>query len=148
MKKLAITLICLLSTSYMYAQQAESETIIRKLEETERQAVLKQDTATLQKIWSSALIVNAPSNRVVLSTGRVADRPVVAKPRYSVFTREIEQLLIKGDIVFSMGNEVVVPVGDDPKAGRSVKRRYTNIWIKENGNWKLAARHANEICEP
>jgi ketosteroid isomerase-like protein len=29
---------------------------------------------------------------------------------------------------------------------QTVKRRYTNIWMKKDGNWKLVARHANVIC--
>lgn len=141
-----ITLIFLLGISATYARQQEVETIIRKLEETECQAVLKRDTLILEKIWASDFMVNAPNNRVVLSGKRITDRPVVARLSYSSFTREVEQILVKGDIVFSMGNEVVVPIGNVPNAGQQVKRRFTNIWIKEGGTWKLSARHANIIC--
>lgn len=129
-----------------YARQ-DVETTIRQMEEKERQAVLTRDTLALEKIWSKNLMVNAPSNRVVLSGTRVGERPVVAQLSYSSFTREIEQLLVKGDLVFSMGNEMVVPLGG-PNAGKSVKRRFTNVWMKEDGTWKLAGRHANVICQP
>jgi hypothetical protein len=30
--------------------------------------------------------------------------------------------------------------------GQIVRRRFTHVWIKENGEWKLFARHANNIC--
>jgi hypothetical protein len=45
-----------------------------------------------------------------------------------------------------MGSETVVPSGLDPLAGQTIQRRYTNIWMKEKGNWILIARHANNIC--
>ncbi len=54
--------------------------------------------------------------------------------------------MVKKNIAITVGSEEVVFVGNVPKAGQLIKRRYTNIWIKQNGVWKLTARHANEIC--
>lgn len=130
----------------LHAQNASIESEIRGLETVEHQAVLKKDTAALYKIWGRDLIVNAPMNRVVQSTNNVSDRPVISHMSYSSFTREIEHIQVKGDVVFSMGSEVIVPIGNVPNAGQTIKRRYTNIWMKENGSWKLVARHANVIC--
>lgn len=146
MKKgiLLSTMLC--CVSILQAQNASIESEIRNLETEEHQAVLKKDTATLHKIWGHDLIVNAAMNRVVQATTNVSDRPVISQMSYSSFTREIEHIQVKGDVVFSMGSEVVVPVGNVPNAGQTVKRRYTNIWMKENGSWKLVARHANVIC--
>lgn len=134
-------------SGYLFAQNTSAEAEIRKLEEKERQAVLKKDTLALAQIWDKNFIVNAPVNRVVLAGNGVAERPVIAQMTYSSFTREIEEILVRGDLVFTMGNEVVVPAGDNPRAGQSIKRRYSNVWLKENGNWKLVARHANEVCK-
>jgi len=36
-----------------------------------------------------------------------------------------------------MGNETVAPSGNNPNAGKTLKRRYTHIWSKENDNWIL-----------
>ena len=138
---------CLLYLSCItYGQETSAEAELRKLEEQERQAVLKKDTATLQKLWDKHFIVNAPSNRVVVSEGDASSRPVIAQMGYASFTREIEQLLVRGDVVFCMGNEVVIPAENYPRAGEEIKRRYTNIWMKQNGVWKLVARHGSEIC--
>jgi ketosteroid isomerase-like protein len=132
---------------HLYAQEASAEAEIRKLEEQERQAVLKKDTATLRKLWDRHFIVNAPNNKVVLSGEDAVARPVITQMAYSSFTREIEQILVRGDVVFCMGNEVVMPASDNPKAGEEIKRRYTNIWMKQNGTWTLVARHASMICD-
>jgi ketosteroid isomerase-like protein len=32
------------------------------------------------------------------------------------------------------------------RSGQTVKRRYTNIWMKQSAGWKLVARHANVVC--
>jgi len=141
---LSVMLACVL---IVQAQSALIESEIRNLETAEHQAILKKDTAALHKIWGHDLVVNAPMNRIVQATNNVSDRPVISQMSYSSFTREIEHIQVKGDVVFSMGSEVIVPVGNVPNAGKTVKRRYTNIWMKENGSWKLVARHANVICQ-
>lgn len=147
MKKIICTWGLIHIVFILFAQQSEAEAEIRNLEEAERRAVLKKDTGMLRKIWDKDYIVNAASNRIVLSSDDMFARPVLTQTTYSSFTREIEQILIKGDIVFSMGSEVIVAEGNIPKAGQPVKRRYTNIWMKQNGTWKLVARHANVVCE-
>ncbi len=147
MKTFMIVGVLLFQFSIMNAQETSAEAEVRKLEEQERQAVLKKDTAALRKIWDRHLIVNAPTNKVVLGGKDAVDRPVITQMSYSSFTREIEQILVRGDVVFCMGNEVVMPASDDPKEGEEVRRRYTNIWMKQNGAWTLVARHASIICE-
>lgn len=147
MKNLIVTLALACQFFYLHAQETSPEAEVRKLEEQERQAVLKKDTAALRKIWDRHLIVNAPSNKVVLSGEDAVARPVITEMSYSSFTREIEQILVRGDVVFCMGNEIIMPASDDPKEGQEIKRRYTNIWMKQNGAWTLVARHASIICE-
>ena len=148
MKKWFIFLLFSIPGYFVVAQETSAEAEIRKLEEQERQAVLRKDTANLRKIWDRYLIVNAPSNRVVLSGEDAVARPVITQMTYSSFTREIEQILVRGDVVLSMGSEIIIPGGeDDPRKGKEIKRRYTNMWMKQGGVWKLVARHANEICQ-
>jgi ketosteroid isomerase-like protein len=45
-----------------------------------------------------------------------------------------------------MGAETLQPIGDAPRAGQTVQRRFTNIWRREAGSWRLVARHANVIA--
>lgn len=145
MKKIIITS-CLFFYAYcIYAQDQNIETEIRRLEQTEVQAILNKDTGTLKKLWDKDYIVNNPENKIVFGKARPADRPVMQKSRSS-FTRDVEKILTNGDITISMGSETVVLTGDVPKSGETIKRRYTNIWMKKDGLWKLVARHANEIC--
>jgi ketosteroid isomerase-like protein len=99
----------------------------------------------LRIIWAPGFMVNAPTNRVVV--GGQVEMVMAGVINYTSYKQEIEQILLKGDIVIEMGNETVVPVINNRKGGQTIKRRYTHIWAKENGSWKLIARHANEVCQ-
>ena len=68
--------------------------------------------------------------------------------KFLSFERKIEEVVIKGDVAISMGNETVVTSSDNSNTQLVSKRRYTNIWMKQNGTWKLTARHTHEICKP
>ena len=124
------------------------ETEIRALEEKERTAMLNHQTAVLQQLWAPDIMVNAPFNRVTLGSQEIIDLVGKGVIRLSSLTRNIEQMMLKKDVVITMGSEEVVEVGDVPNAGQTVKRRYTNILLKQGGAWWLAARHANAICQP
>ncbi len=143
MKKIVSTLLSLLIFISSYSQKAIEEEM-RRLEEKVVQAVLQKDSATLRKIWAPNFMVNAPINRVV--TGGQVELVMAGAISYSSYILDIEKILIKGDIVITMGNETVVPVLGNPKGGQTIKRRYTQIWVKENGRWIAIARHANEVC--
>ena len=65
---------------------------------------------------------------------------------YTSFVREIETMLFHGNTVIVMGLETIQPVGKAALAGQTVRRRYTNFWMKRKGRWLLTARHANVIC--
>lgn len=119
---------------------------IRKLDKTEVDAVLRKDVAALEKLWAVDFTVNNPRGDII--NGR---REVFALIRsgvidYSSFVREVERVLIHGDTVILMGLETVKPVNKAPQAGQTVRRRFTNIWMKRNGEWRVTARHANVIC--
>ena len=119
------------------------EATIRQLDLAEASAVLTADFVTVEKLWAPDMIVNNPFNQVVkASSGRVRTGAVT----YASFTRNIESIQIHDTTAIVMGNEIVVPSGKSIGAGTTIHRRYTNIWMKRDGQWLLTARHANVIC--
>lgn len=145
MKRLAFTFLFLVTVFSVFAQDQDTESEIRKLEQREVMAVLQKDTATLLTLWDEDFTVNAPDNKINFAGKSTVDRPVLQRPRTS-FTRDIEHIIIRGNTVFSMGSETVVSPDEKSNSQQIVKRRYTNIWMKKDGSWKLVARHANVIC--
>ena len=145
MKKLVVTILLFVLSLRIYAQTSQVELKIRNLEAKEVKALLQQDTATLKTLWAPDYMVNAPFNKIVL--GHQLDSVKADSRHYALFKREVEQVLVKENVAISMGNETIEFIGNNPDAGKITKRRYTNIWLKKNGAWKLNARHANKICQ-
>jgi len=122
-----------------------ADEIVRALDNEERLAALKRDRRALERLWSDQLIVNAPNNRVVIGKPAVLDEFVAGGVvNFSSFERRIEFIRVDGDFAFVMGAESVKPRAG-PSAGQLIERRFTNVWRKEAGTWRLYARHANVI---
>ena len=122
------------------------EDVIRQLEEQERQAVLQQDFAALERLWAEEFIVNNPQNQISPSRDAVLALVQRGLIRYAAFERRIESIRFNTDIAIVMGAETVEPVGDAPRAGGKVERRFTNIWRRHETTWRMIARHANVIA--
>lgn len=140
----------LLGDGVMTQARDSVENIVRKLDDQERVAALDRDVPALRRLWSEQFTVNAPNNQVVIGRQAVLDTFVVAGViNFSTFERQIEFVRVDGHFVFIMGLETLVPVADAPAAGliagRTTRRRFTNIWKDEDGTWRLYARHANVI---
>ena len=146
--KNALVVFLLISICYVaHAQDSSVENTIRNLEQLECKAVLEKDTATLRKLWADEYTVNSPANRVVTGGKNTLDRPVINQADNVSFTRNVEHVTVKGGYAIAMGNELVVPRSTGATPSTPVKRRYSNVWLMDKGQWKLIARHANVICE-
>jgi len=128
-------------------QNSALEQEIRKLDMAEADAVLRSDLPALEKLWAEDFIVNNPGNEISKGRKEVVRLVRAGIIKYSSFVREAESVLLRGNTVIVMGLETVKPIGNAPGAGQTLRRRYTNIWMKRNGRWLLTARHANVICQ-
>ena len=145
MKKLFFSLIFMSVSIILYAQTDPREAELRRLENIEREATMHSDSATLfGKIWSNEMVVNTPANRVgtvegskmQLRTGNLA---------YLSFVRNIEKITFNENIALVMGEEITKPQGHQLYAGKSVTRRFTNIWKFANNQWFMIGRQATII---
>ncbi len=144
---LSVIAIIIAATGLVSAQSAKQndalEQEIRKLEQAEIDALLRNDLSAVQKNWAEDYTVNNPFGQVVkASQGPIRGGTLT----YSSFVREIEKVLIRGKTVIVMGRETVVPSGTSPDTGKTINRRFTNVWMKRNGKWLLTARQASVIC--
>lgn len=146
MKKTFLILITSLSSFITsFAQTDPREAELRRLENLEREATMRGDSATLfGKIWSNEMVVNTPANRVgtvegskmQLRTGNLA---------YASFVRTIEKVTFNDNIAMVMGEEITKPQGIQQHAGKTVTRRFTNIWKYANNQWFMIGRQATII---
>jgi len=143
---LLVTVVVFVATGLGFGQSAKNndaiEQEIRKLDAAQADAVLRGDLAALDKLWSKDFTVTNPFN--VISKGENIRTGALT---YSSFVRVPEFIQIHKNTVIVMGRETVVPKGNSPDAGKTLNRRYTHIWMKREGKWRLVARHANAICQ-
>jgi ketosteroid isomerase-like protein len=118
---------------------------IRKLDRAEAAAVLVTDVPAIEMLWADDFTVNAPNNKVLRGKPDAIKLVRDGILDYSSFIRDVEAVLIHGDTVILMGLETVKAKGKAPFAGQTVRRRFTNIWMKREGQWQLTARQATII---
>ena len=121
---------------------------IRALDLAHAQAIFKGDAAALDRLMADDVTVNHPTNRIVNEKRELLDLIGEGVIRYTRFERRPEKLLFYEDMVVVMGDETVVPAPGAPNAGQTLRRRYTNVWMRSKGRWQLAFRHANNVCVP
>ena len=131
-----------------HAAQSPNEVSLRAADARQRAAVDEVDQKAIAAIAHPNLRINAPSNRVL--TGEDLIRMVGSgEIRNEVFERTPESVTITGDVGVVMGNETVLPGANSEQArmyGRkTLKRRYTNVYLRSKGDWLHLARHANVI---
>lgn len=120
---------------------------IRKLDLAHAEAIFKGDTITLQGLLPDDHTVNHPTNRVVQEKAELLKLIGEGVIRYTRFERRPEKFLFYKDLVVVMGDETVVPAPGAPNEGKVLRRRYTNAWMRQDGKWRLAFRHANNVPE-
>src|SRR5262245_49575399 len=108
-------------------------------------AFAAQDIDKVSRLFAKDLIVNTPRNRVgrreqVLGFFREG------RMNYESAETTLEALDVRGDHVVLMGEEVVRPRGNAANAGKTVRRRFTDVWRREaDGTWLLTIRQATII---
>jgi hypothetical protein len=120
------------------------------------QAVLAQRRAGLEAMmagtmsaeterYSTTFVANTPGGGVV--TGEAMLRLFsTGGLRYSHVEQRVDYAGSHGpDVVVIMGEEIVVPGAGMANAGQRVRRRFTDVFRRENGEWRHDLRHANVL---
>jgi ketosteroid isomerase-like protein len=128
-------------------QNESLEREIRRLDLAEAEAILKKDFEALDRLAGADFTTNSPRNEIVKGKTELKELMRRGVVDYVSFVREVEEVLIYDKTVVTMGREIIVMGGDSPQKGQTIRRRYTNVWIRRDGKWLLSARHANIVCE-
>ena len=147
-RALWVLCLCLGATilSHTRAQAADSwEADIRAAEAKHVKAFLDGNPGAIDEMLSNEFVVNSPLNNIV------DKKQLVGMVRSGVltlseFTQDIERITRFGDVVFVMGSDKVVWTKPSPNAGRTDRRRFTDVWRLEDGRWVFIARQATMLC--
>jgi len=129
------------------AQKAAIEASIKELSTQWATAILKKDTAILERIWSPDFVdVAASGERFSKADGIAALKTGKGQPTRS----ELSSI----DVRVYGGGTVAVDIGDYHEAGndgdgKSYDRRsrFTNVWVLMDGAWRCVSAHAS-VLEP
>lgn len=125
--------------------QSAAEEAVRTLEKKEIEAILNKDMETLKTIWDPGFTVTSPLLHKLVTREQVLNMTANDIISYERFDRNIEQVTFMGNVIVTMGEEILVPKANNPNAGQMIKRRFTNVWHYRNGNWVETNRHAHII---
>ncbi|WP_205503116.1 nuclear transport factor 2 family protein [Rufibacter psychrotolerans] len=148
MKKMLLAAVAVLHLTTSSAQEnPQLRQEIEKLDLAHAAAIFKGDAPALDALMDDNITVHHPTNRIVNEKQELLQLINAGVIRYTSFKRTPQKFLFFDQTVVVMGTEEVVPAPGAPNAGKTLTRRYTNIWMKKADTWKLTVRHANNQCE-
>lgn len=115
---------------------------IGKLDLAHAQAILNKNTAALRTLIADDATTNHPTNKIVKERDGILELIRNGTINYASFERVQDEFLFFKNTVIVMGHETLTMAD----SGATVKRRYTNFWMKRDGRWKLVVRHAHVLC--
>jgi len=149
MKYHLLTIAALVIFIKITAQEVDNSLLrdkIKKLELAHAHAIFKSDAVALDSLMDDSITVNHPTNRIVNEKRELINLIKEGVIHYTSFERFPEKFLFFKDMVVVMGHEIVTPAKGAPNAGKTLQRRYTDIWLNRKGQWRLTVRHANNVC--
>ena len=146
-----IVLLTIGSASTALAQSekkvAPSQTSVeRQLIELERQlsdALVKEDAAVLDRLWSNDLVFTFPNGKVSNKAQRLASQKPAEQPSQSSNINDQVK-------VYLYGNTAVVTVLSTWRGKAGVQEysdqyQATHVWVKQQGRWQLVAAHVSQV---
>ncbi|WP_157995333.1 nuclear transport factor 2 family protein [Peristeroidobacter soli] len=155
MRMMSLLAVLTIATQGMFAparagtQAAPTEASLRAADQEQRRQVFEGKTDELARMLHPNLLVNGPSRRVLtrdllLESVRTG---AIAKEK---FERVAEAVHITGNVGVLVGHEMVVaaPGSSDFKmfGDTPFRRRYTDIFLFQDGKWWLLARQAGIVA--
>jgi ketosteroid isomerase-like protein len=111
---------------------------IRQAEQEEADAMLRGDTAALDKIWMDDMLAYSTSN-LYASKSVLLDLIKGGAFRLRSHKRITMHVVVDGDRALAVGNEN--SQFDDPRGGSIMLNSYLNVWVRQPDRWKLFGRH-------
>jgi len=127
----------------------DSDPAVQEVLELRRQGIAAMTSvgaSAASERYSSTFVANTPGN-IVVTGEQMLERFQRGTLSYASVEQRLEYAGSHGpDIVVLMGEEIVVPGPNAADAGKRIRRRFTDVFRKENGEWRHDLRHANVIA--
>lgn len=144
-------MVAILLAAPALGQATAGEESLRQADAEQMRIIVDEDATAQQTFMHPNYMINAPSNRILRKAQLVA---MLANGQMASekFARKVEAVSITGNVGIVMGLETVSPARNSQLArqfGRkSLTRRFTNVFLFEDGRWRFLARQATVIGTP
>ena len=120
------------------APRTSVEQVIRKLDNERIQAQIHADAAALERIYADDFIGVGPSGTVRTKPQVISDFTSGDLKFQSITTDEV-LVRVYGNAAVETGRSTM----DGQDKGKAVPRdtRFTRVWVKQQGHWRLVANH-------
>jgi hypothetical protein len=120
------------------SQQTSVEEVIKKLDDERIQAQIHSDATALDRIYAADFIGVGPSGRVRTKPQVISDFTSGDLKFQSITTDDV-QVRVYENTAVETGRSTMI--GQDK--GQTVPRdtRFTRVWVKQQGHWRLVANH-------
>lgn len=143
MKALHFFLIGFVLIATLASGQSNDEQEIRMLEKHWTALLDQGDTTSLLKIWSKDYVVNNPNGKIVTPENIIS--LMKSGHVFPAVERIIEKITFNQNIAIVMGKELQQPANMVANQDEWIPRRFTNVWIRTESGWQLAARQSSEV---
>jgi ketosteroid isomerase-like protein len=114
------------------------EQVIRKLDNERIQAQIHADAVALERIYADDFIGVGPSGAVRTKPQVIADFTSGDLKFQSITTDDV-QVRVYGNAAVETGNSTMN--GQDKGNAVPHDTRFTRVWVKQQGRWRLVANH-------
>jgi ketosteroid isomerase-like protein len=123
-------------------QRRSVEQVIRQLDHERIQAQIGADAVALDRIYANDFIGIGPSGRVRTKPQVISDFTSGDLKFQSITTDDV-RVRVYGNTAVETGRSIMS--GQDK--GKTVPRdnRFTRVWVKQQGRWRLVANHYSSL---
>jgi uncharacterized protein (TIGR02246 family) len=137
-----------LSTPVAAAAPIQTENVeqtIRRLDSERSQAIVRGDTATIERIYADDYSAVNTSGAVRNKAQAIADHKSGA---LKIESQSFDNVSVRvyGDAAVITG--VVTQKGQDKGKDISGQSRFTRVYVKRNGQWRIVAAHSSRVAQP
>ena len=125
-----------------------TDATLRAADAEQMRILVQQDVKAQQEFMHPNYIFNNPANRILRKSEAIS-MLAHGDMASNTFERVIEGTAITGDVGIVMGREVGRPsLGSELgklHPGKTLQRRFTNVFIFQSGKWRFLARQATVV---
>jgi len=127
------------------AQSGNVEQILLQLENDWEQANAKNDTTALERILAPEFVSTDSDGRLVTRAEMFARRKSGAV-KFAEFTQDDYKVHLVGDTAVVTGRSTFKGVRDGKNLNG--RERWTDVFVRRNGNWQAVTSHSSRIATP